>query len=666
MAFYQEKLARHFKALWNASRLADAKANPLAPMYALRDLGEVSIPHLRRYMAEKDKPEAQIRSAVVLHWLKQKEALPFLIDTLQYRAPEKNLHTELNFAFVQIGVPDASMALADAWRRIPGLSDNSIPASHTVATLIELRDANVIPVMADGADKAPNLFCRLCEGLGPSAVPGLVQISNNQLPDIRITAISALERLGGEKALDTIAGLLRDNDYDVRDRAADAVMTLAGPVVALNRISAAYKAGYLSRGAIRALTLLRPPDLPQLLVSVIDAYQPDGSTDATVCEAISATRSIGHPNFLVVETMCALVDRKPSSVVLSAAADLLASAAPLTDSEDTDTPDAPSGEMRTRVVSTLDGLLSCAETAPRSAASVALRAWGEPYGAAFCMVLEAGRPSESLFKNLQQTFANAQDMGAAVNDAVQHVTNWITRFSRETAEKYVPTDSARRAEDWILEDERVPMLLARLLQNCLELLTSPQTAVSTRDIAASAAAALKALGRLDAERATCAMDQIHTAAFLTYRAASTGRLARVSVSSSDELLQIVRVSAGQTLVDLRAPGTFEFLIGGMDSLADGVLITTAISLGKLGETRAIPVLQQAADKKSAAVAAAAVDAISRIKKANPDTMTLLRGSSPNGQHDSLLRPASDVGCQPTDILLRPVQLPPGPDQETAT
>jgi HEAT repeat protein len=162
------------------------------------------------------------------------------------------------------------------------------------------------------------------------------------------------------------------------------------------------------------------------------------------------------------------------------------------------------------------------------------------------------------------------------------------------------------------------------------------------------------------------MEAIHEAAFLTYRAASAGRLARAFVTSSDELLQIVRVSAGQTLVDLRAPATFEFLIRGMDHVAEGVQITSAISLGKLGETRAIPVLQNAADKRTAAVAAAASDAILRIKKANPDTMTLLRGASANGQHDSLLRPASDAGSQATDILLRPVQLPPGPDHETVS
>jgi HEAT repeat protein len=658
MDLTRDKLVYHFKALWHAARLGDSRSDPVVSMRVLRDLGDFSIPHLRRALANTSHVEAQIRSAVVLHWLNQRDGLPFLLDTLLYHNSGKNLGKELLFAFGQIGTPDASHAIADAYCRVTGLSDTLPAAGRAIAVLRELRDPSIVPIIASSADRAPELFCAICEDLGVEGLEPLRSMAGSEDPALRLAAVLGLEQVRSSGPLDIITRLLRDPDERVRNAAAASILTITGPVSALIRLREALAAGYISPNAVQGIALLKPVDLPAILIDLLERFA-DGEEipDACAAEAVAALSASNDQTPATVETICRLASAGKSPDFCLQSAHLLGAVSTQAKPESLDRELETRGPaihgllgLRGEIVESLLSLLTSEYGRVRVAAAEALDRWDEPIGKAFVQLLHVCRPPESLLKNLQAVFAGAQDVGAAVSDAVGHVSNWITRFTRETAERYAPEDSAWRDHEWILHDSRLPGMLNRLLNNAcaaLEASDGERIRVATE----ASACALKATGNLTRADAEAIVPTLKRACLFTFNSGIRARMT-AEMGRNDAMLVPVRLSAAQAMISLKHPDTFGLLCEGLNSITDGVIETSAISLGVLGETRAISALQAASTRRLSAQTSTAIsDAINRIRKTNPDTMTLLRGAS--SDHQALLRPAAERGSIAADTLVRP-------------
>ena len=640
MLLTRDKLVLHFKAVWHTWRLDDSRADPLVSMKALRDLGEHSIPHLRRILSDTSHPEAQARSAVVLHWLGQRDGLPFLLDTLFYRNSVKNSDKDLRFAFLQIGVPDASIALAESLLRFNGLSDASVQSIRAFDLLKELHDPYTITITATVADRAPELFCSLCAAMGQDALEPLCAIAGSQRIQERLAAVMGLQQIGWPQPIEVYTKLLRDEDEAVRGCAAEAIMESAGPVSALMRIREAVVDGFLSPNAIEALSILKPADLESVLLSVMNDFVSDRVSDSCAAEVLTALNRLGAVSPATQETICALAETRKSPNFLIQTAGLLG----LNKDQPLDSDEPASRALYEMLISEHDAV--------RSAAANAMIARNEPFGIAFCKLLVFSRPPESLLKNLQSVFVNAQDVGAAVSSAVGHVGSWITRVTREAAERYAPEESGWRDFDWILKDDRLPDLLVRQLVHCCEALDTPSP-LSIKAAAETSACALKALGALEPASAANAIALMQKACLYSFNSGMRSRMSSID-PQDDALLIPMRLAAAQSLITLKYSDIFELLCTGLESITEGVVVTSAESLGILGDTRGIAVLQLASRRRFGAGASQAIsDSIARIRKSNPDTMTLLRGSSPDGHHNGLLRPASENREQAAETLVRP-------------
>ncbi len=112
----------------------------------------------------------------------------------------------------------------------------------------------------------------------------------------------------------------------------------------------------------------------------------------------------------------------------------------------------------------------------------------------------------------------------------------------------------------------------------------------------------------------------------------------------EDAANVLREAAGQTLIGIYGGDCFDIVAAGLRHQEDGVKITSAITLGRLGDRRAVPLLLSLEDHGSPMLMRAAQEAVAAIRRGNPEMMTLLRGSSAaDARPDTLLRPVVLAG-----------------------
>ena len=123
-----------------------------------------------------------------------------------------------------------------------------------------------------------------------------------------------------------------------------------------------------------------------------------------------------------------------------------------------------------------------------------------------------------------------------------------------------------------------------------------------------------------------------------------------------EVAELVRLTAAETLTLIYKSSVFSILIDALYSVHVPVIKTAIIALGQLGDPRALRHIQKLGFGETLSLYETVENAVSNIKKINPEMMTLLRGSSVSDAHpESLLRPANSRPDSAPEELLRSSQ-----------
>lgn len=644
---------------WHYLRLdrTDADSATIS-MEALRDLGNASLPALRHGIRQHDEPRIQLRCGVVLHWLGQREGLAVLVDALRYGSKSrKDPADEVVACFLQIGAPDATQALIELWRQLPTLSDSD-PAAVLICGIWRiLQDPGMLNVLCMTSTDTPRLFVETVASFGTDAIPELRRMAHDPDSSRRAMCLRALARIPGYSSAQIAVPMLRDSCDEVRELAPQAIEAVSGPVTTLNALVESHRDGYATSASIQMLILYDPPDLFALLAGLLTRYEPNpqvsfeaqppgkragADTIDAVKDAASAFARCPWPHAQVTQILCGVVSRSVHPSIKAAIALTIAERGPAGDDSDI---------QATRA---MWNQLTDINKEARSAAVAALARLGEPFGASFEALLDSCRPQGNLLRKLQTTLFTSQDVGQAMSEAVQHVATWFNRVSRETAERFASPGIARPTEAAVLTDGRSPELLRRILANALHTLETDcpdEEAVEALSIGVST---LRVLSRLDHKAASCADVEIHKA-FVTVKTVNIDRHVGTRGAGTEEFAAVLRDAAGQTLIDISGAACYETFMRGLDDEDAHVRISSAGALGRLGDPRATPTLQQIAATGSPALAQTAKDAIAAIRRGNPEMMTLLRSSSSaDARQDTLLRPSVGIHDSVSpELLLRP-------------
>ena len=645
------------QAFWHYLRLADKRPEVSSKaMSALRELGDASVGLMRFGVSRSDQPLLQLRCSVVLHWLNCREGMEFLVDYLRHLAENKNsLDEELFNCFIAIGLPDTTPALATVWGHLTQISDTNRSAVLIHRVLLSLDDAKALPAVCDTAAATPELFLSLVTHFGDRALSNVRTLTLHPLDRNRLMGVHALATIGGTDAASTVTAMLRDNSDLVRSAAPLALERISGPILTLKALVSAHRAGYASFDSVHLLRTYNPPEIHQLLIELIRRFgsQDTYDSESSIVEALAALTEGPWSLADVVPDVIALVHRNVSDEIQTAGAYCLGAAIMRNEQPDL-----------THTERAVFRLLTRTDSRTRFAAAEALLAMNEPLGSEFAAAIDAARPQSSLLKRLQSSIANSQDVGEAVSLAVQHVASWFQKVSRETADRFATTGSEReRLEAAVLSDPRVLDLLAALLKNALELVRADMSDTRLIEALGAAIATLKLIAGRKHQTAEQLDDVLKAALRVCWypkRQASYLLSASAALQSAKSYEDAVQELCGQTR---EAAGLAVIALYGSDWLDElyiclqhselSVQVSAAVTLGKLGDTRAVNLLQTHAVSRDAILAAACQDAISAIRRTNPEMMTLLRGASPNQQsYNALLRPAS-AGIVSDENLLRP-------------
>jgi HEAT repeat protein len=110
-------------------------------------------------------------------------------------------------------------------------------SAYAAGALGRLDARTALPLLLKTAEEPNDFFLRVLsiQVLGawnvPEAFPVFVRRLNDPLPDVRLLAVMALERLGDSKAVDPITASLADPNAIVRAQAVKALALLGGPKV---------------------------------------------------------------------------------------------------------------------------------------------------------------------------------------------------------------------------------------------------------------------------------------------------------------------------------------------------------------------------------------------------------------------------------------------------
>ncbi len=346
----------------------------------------------------------------------------------------------------------------------------------------------------------------------------------------------------------------------------------------------------------------------------------------------------------MTQILCGLVDRKIDPWIKAAAAQTIAERGRAGDDSDI------------QAYKAMWSMLTILHTDARVASAAALARLGEPIGSTFQALLDFGKPQSNLLHNLHSTILNSQDVGQAMSEAVQHVASWFNRVSQVTAKRFSSDAAQGSPSEAALKDRRVPDLLRQMLANVLDGLESSDSTGETLEALSIGVGTLRAIARLNTDSVPITAGELrhaYTVVKLVDGDQSPSKNSRRRVG--DDAAGVLREAAGQALIDVYGRGCFDTLCAGLEHDEVTVKATSAIALGRLGDRRAVPMLQTIVDSGSPAVVRAAEEALAAIKRGNPEMMTLLRGSSSaEARTDTLLRPIAGIndGMSP-ELLLRP-------------
>ncbi len=645
--------------IWRAYlRLKSPNDNErMTAMLTLREAGSASLTCLRYAVRRAETPRVQFAAAVVLHWLGERQGMETLIEAVQWRLPgTPELAGELEVAFIAIGPPDAVTALLELWYQLPDWGDHDIAMRSICRVWAGLRDPRALEGLIARAHRIPTLFLETIPAFGEMAVRPLERMLHDDIVPRRILAVRALGRIVSGRSYAALLPMLRDPDPEVRTAVPVALETAGGAIQAAVDIAEAMRAGFSTREAAETLVRIAPPYFHETLLELVAAWEPraaqnSGHTPGAVLVALSALASAPWPNARLIPTLCALVERQPEPDILAAVVRVLAAR-------------GSSGDVWDGLVrDTLWPLLACAETDARTEAANTLARLGQPLGRDLIQFLDSNRPQDSLLRKLQTLLRGGQDAGQVASQAVQQVTQWVSRFSKETAARLSPAgagwlEGGLTPAD-IAADPRLRDLLRQLLGNALDALERATWPEETEDRLALCVAATRALGRLGAPAALCARAELLRALYivkysLVYENAGPSPFRK---SERRDVGDIVRSAAAETLHLLYGPSSFALFLEALYAPCPEVHATAVLALGRLGEVRALPYLQPMLSDAGHPLAGVAQEAIATIRRTHPEIMTLLRASSgTETRPETLLRPASgNPATVSADLLLRPVE-----------
>ena len=618
-----------------ASRLGVAEEAPRNhAISALVDGGELSLPILRRALRQSHL-RTQCAAAVALHLLGQPDGMEMLIEALHWRLQsDPSLSSELEAALITIGSPDAVNALLLLWKRTPETGMHRHTLESICRIWATLRDPAVIDALISRAPRLPDLFEATLPAFGEMAIVPLEHMT--ALPDAlsRLLAVRALRHLNVPRTITILRPLLRDPDVFVRATVPDALAMTAGHFAAGKLVLEALRDGYSTGAGIQELAFGATAPYDDLIDLIarwnLPATNPVsvkicGDTADAVANALRLFTFAPYPHPRISNVVTELLERKPEVSIAREALVLSATFTRL-------------GTHAQRFSTVAQEYLTHSDLDLRQHAAEALARQGEPLGSYLLQFLYENRPSAGILGQLQAVVRGEADPGRVAAQAMQQMSQWVTRLSRETAERLTPTGGKLPA---YYRSPQMIALLTRLLENLLtHAMTTqpPQMLISLTD----AIAAMSALARLSPE-SKVAYPQLMRALLST------------DLPAVHPSIRAVRSTAASALLALYGADSFPFFIEALYVPRYDVQPAAIAALVEIGDIRALPHLQTLAAMPNHPCAALATEAATAIKRNHPEMMTLLRASTGHDtQPDMLLRPILTRPAETApDELLRP-------------
>lgn len=649
----------HAKAWYAAQSLgADSEAERRRAMQTLRELGAASLPSLHAAIRRTGAPRAQFNAAVVLHFLGDSAGLSVLVDNLKWQMPsEPGVARDLEAAFIQIGVPDASDALIKVWKQTSPQKDNARIRKSICRVWAELKDPRALTVLADTALEHERLFEDTVPKFGEGALDMLAQMLHDPLIAKRSLAVRASRHIFSSRVAPLLFPLLRDPHHSVRALVIAALEGLASqqlttPAAIYTETLNALEAGFSVPQSIAILVRHNPLPYDALLRLVLrwDGQQEfPGNTLDAVLDALPALANMplysSGARCELQAHFCAVLARRPEPALMVGIARAIA-----TRGRENEVSDAHTRR-------TLLSLLPHPDGTVRQEVAHALLFLDDPVGKQMLHLLADAWPQPNLRDKFHALLRGNSDATQVANQAMQ----WFTRVSKDTMERWNAGTSGKSDAPAPETDPRCPDLLRQLLDNALfalEEVADSDQVEQTRDVTV---ACIRALVRLGVPVAQTARVQIIRALWCDIPPL---KLMRLHAQSHKDTLagdgsSEVRLAAGEALLAMYGQESFTLFVEAVHAPQLAVRLTGIVFLGELGDVRALPLLQSLAANKDTLLSPTANAAIARIRQNNPETMTLLRASvQSDSRPETLLRPASgNNAATPPDTLLRPAERP---------
>jgi HEAT repeat protein len=632
---------------------------------SLADVGPAALTCLRYASGPLRPPRMQYGAAIALHRLGDREGLTVLCNALRWHLPARpEVQGELEAAFVAIGLPDAVTALIDLFPLLPARDAQTMGCLCNIWGT--LRDPRCLDILTGLAWQLPELVLSTVPSFGHMAIGHLESMTREPDAGRRLLAVGVLRQLPFGRSLDVLRPLLCDPDPTVRDAIPQAMAGI-DPIAATGGVARALRVGYSSRQAVELLGR-HSPRVGELLLELIarwDPRHPDPTHDTAEAVIAAIPLLASTPaNADLVPTLCALLSRQPDAAITAAIARLLNARL------------RPHDEQVPLVREALSARLAHPDREVRQEVGQALDKIGDPLGRTMNQCLDDCWPQGNLLTRLQTVLRGGPDAGQAATQAMQQVSQWFNRLSREAADRLAvggPLPGSPFGPEY---DARLPDVLRQVLRNGLDVVRRETSPTAIEEALALSVAALRALERLAPPAALCAYDELIAALFLVkyqvkYQVTNQGRAVNETAwpltdPEQNEIGELVRAAAASLLLSCYGPDSYGLFLSALHAPQPEVHRTAIYALSRLGDPRALPYLQAIAARTDALNAGAAQEAISTIRRHNPHVMTLLRASQPgDAKPDTLLRPANGNNINMTpDLLLRPTDAGPLSDRPT--
>jgi HEAT repeat protein len=617
-------------------------------METLREAGNPALPCLRYATTGYNTPRTQFAASIVLHQLGDPQGLRTLKEALLWKLPDApDLGPEMESAFIAIGSPDAVTMLLGIWEQNTDWHDSSLILQCICHVFASLRDPRALEALTQRAIHIPELFEQTVPAFGEMAVLHLERMARSPETACRCLAIQTLRHIPRHSAFRVLAPLLRDPSPQVRALVPEALVMTGGETNAARAIQEALRTEFSTPEALE--TLARLNMLPADILLAMTArwnpqtLTPPGDTGGAILTAIPLLASSALPSAQVMPVLCDLLERKPGPALTAAAARAIAVRG------------QSGSELDSRARATLIRLLTHPDGQTREEAAASLLVLGDTFGRQFNQLLAFCRPQGNLLRMFQTILRGGPDAGQAANQAVQQVSQWVARVSKEAAER-LATSAQERSDSADHSDSRMVPLLEELLTNTLDRLQRATDPGENEELVTLSVTVTRALARVGMPQAHSAQEALVRALRTVKRSAISESNAASSFAKSEvrEIGGLARAAAAEALQTLYGSHCFPLFLEALYYPASEVRGTAVSALGALGDPRALLHLQPIAADAAHLHQAAAQEAIACIKRIHPEMMTLLRASSGvEMQPDTLLRPASSPGETRPEHLLRP-------------